>query len=146
MPLKSSAQVNDIMADESRDALVRADMEHLQLALSNYGQLHLNIYPNSLDRKFLKNVERIAPGSASTDGLLNPYTGKREWPESGTLTDIAQLRMAPPQIVAPGKIIYLRSPNNSEFALIGGARDGKALRDQFGNALVLSVLRKETGP
>jgi len=135
-----------VAQDKAREASVKANMRTAQIAAESYATDSGGSYPADVD----KFKPYFPGGSSSTDSSkkdgnppVNPFTNATAWPTSGSVTDVAAARAAPPaSIGSAGQIEY--SPigpqtGPTSYAIRGGNKTGVALAGTApGTTLVLS--------
>ncbi len=115
-------------------------MYTVQVAAEQYALDHKGTYPNAIDDVFKSYFAGgdCGLGRAIGRAPTNPFTNKTEWPLQGSITDIETARNAEPVEMKPGEIQYNALKDATSYAIIGGARDGKALHNDAGKIIILT--------
>ena len=122
--------------DYCEDA-VRLQMKLLQEAVEKYARNHAGKYPVVLDDSFRTYFPQITFNNVKNMGpFFNPFTKKQQWFEVKQLSNIAETGDI--QAVPKGEMIYCSIAGGHNFAIVGGAHDGKMLRDKNGNFFVVT--------
>ena len=126
----------DEAARKAKESLVYDNMRQLHRAVVKYSVYHHGNYPVVIDNSmntYLLNMntpgldDQYIPGK----GIVNPYTGKPEWPTVGNVMDVSVAQNSDPPAMHPGQIQY-NAINGTSSAILGGGIDGKALPEQYG--------------
>lgn len=124
-----------------KDAQVIANMRTVREAVDAYAKAHSGSYPTSIDDDF----KSYFPGGGSDgktpakEGIENPYNGKREFPNMGSVTDPDAVRTGKeePKIWS-GQIEYSSLGSGSGYVILGGGVDGKPIKESETQVCVLS--------
>lgn len=139
------AQVADTYNERAKNFAVRANMVAVQNAAERYFKDHTYMYPTAIDDDFKSYFEGGDPASKKPGkGPINPFTGLGEFPVLGTITDIAQARMALPGDLPKGTIEYSPIDNGKSYGIRGGADVGKAMRSEDAAQMGTLVLSRDT--
>jgi hypothetical protein len=103
------------------NSAILSNMQAVKSLVDMYAGGHQGNYPNTVQEL----NSALAQGHAT--GLLNPVTGKHEFPQAGGVADIKAARDSQPKTMAPGSIEYNVLPGGRSYAIIGGDGSGKAL-------------------
>lgn len=124
-----------------KDAQVIANMRTVREAIDAYAKAHSGSYPTSIDDDF----KSYFPGGGedgktpAKEGIENPYNGKREFPNLGSVSDPEAIRTEKevPKIWS-GQIEYSPLGSGSGYCLLAGGVDGKPIRESETSVYVLS--------
>lgn len=107
-------------------------MGRVKAAAERYASHHKGQFPQKVDdalMSFMIFGECDDKTYSSFSIPVNPFTGKRERLLTGKVSDPDQARRNPPAPLRAGMVEYSIARGGKDFAVRGGGRDGKALRD-----------------
>jgi hypothetical protein len=140
----SQAQVADTYSERAKTIAVRANMVEVQKAAEKYFKDHTYMYPTTIDADFKSYFEGGDPASKKAGKPpINPFTGNPEFPVLGTITDLAQARLATPFDVPKGVIQYSPLENGKSYGIVGGADTGKAIHSEDAAQMGTLVLSRD---
>jgi hypothetical protein len=115
------------------NAAVFNNMQSIKSLVDMYAGGHEGNYPGTAREL------NIALAQGHATGLLNPISGKHEFPLQGGVADVKTAREAAPRVMAPGSIEYNVLPGGRSYAIIGGDGSGKSMSgDKENTTMVLS--------
>lgn len=125
-PIRQKGQVLILTHDPVESA--KANMKVLQWSAESYAEHHMGKFPKEINDDF----KLFFPGGdfrthRSGRPLLNPFTGQKQWPVSGSIDDIARARKSAPSKLAPGLLEYSCVAGGRLYAIRCGAANGKAM-------------------
>ncbi len=119
------------------DDAVKMQMAMLQSMAEKFARQHHGKYPIVLDEQFKGYFPMITFNkSNSTAPFFNPFTKKQEWFGVKPIDSID--KAADNQNLLKGQIVYCPVKQGTAYAIIGGAHDGKLLRDKTGQTLIMT--------
>src|SRR5262249_3377766 len=118
---------NDVIND-GMDHAVKLNMRTVQIAAESFALDNNGRYPARLTDHFRCYFPAGDPVRKKVgQAPVNPFTKKAEWPVIGSIKIAEQARSAGPLPVSPGVIEYSSLADGTDYAIIGGGHDGKAL-------------------
>lgn len=113
---------------ESKIEFLKANARTVQWACEHYAEQNHNMFPKEIDDDF-KYCFPFGDRKNNKVGfmLLNPFTGKLEWPILGGITSVQKARAQKPSVLLPGAVEYSCIPGRKNYAIRLGDDRGRAL-------------------
>jgi hypothetical protein len=125
-PLRKGGRVVSLSHEPIESA--KANMRTLQWSAESYAEHHSGSFPKQVNDDF----KIFFPGGDVTSHrigrpLVNPFTGRAEWPVAGTIANLKTVRNSAPSKLAPGVLEYSCVEGGRLYAIRCGAANGKAI-------------------
>jgi hypothetical protein len=136
-----------VIIEEDTIELLKAHARTVQWACEHYAENNHNLFPKTID----ESVKCYFPfgdrsfGKKQGSKLINPFTGKGEWPVAGSIVNVAQARAMRPGPLSKGLVEYSCIPGRRNYAIRLGDRTGMAISGISGKGSTYVIARDGDG-